>query len=43
MLEFLGLKDDNPEHDLEEALIQRLEHFLLELSDDFALSGLILR
>ncbi len=36
VLEFLGLKDEYSEHELEEALIQRLEHFLLELGDDFA-------
>ena len=30
------LKDEYSEHELEEALIQRLEHFLLELGDDFA-------
>jgi predicted nuclease of restriction endonuclease-like (RecB) superfamily len=36
VLEFLGLKDEYSEHDLEEALIRRLEHFLLELGDDFA-------
>jgi predicted nuclease of restriction endonuclease-like (RecB) superfamily len=36
VLEFLGLKDEYSEHDLEEALIRRLEHFLLELGEDFA-------
>jgi predicted nuclease of restriction endonuclease-like (RecB) superfamily len=36
VLEFLGLKDEYSEHELEEALILRLEHFLLELGDDFA-------
>jgi predicted nuclease of restriction endonuclease-like (RecB) superfamily len=36
VLEFLGLKDEYSEHELEEALIRRLEHFLLELGDDFA-------
>ncbi len=36
VLEFLGLKDEYSEHELEEALIQHLEHFLLELGDDFA-------
>ncbi|NUM81941.1 DUF1016 domain-containing protein [bacterium] len=39
VLEFLGLKDEYSENDLEEALIQRLEHFLLELGDDFAFVG----
>jgi predicted nuclease of restriction endonuclease-like (RecB) superfamily len=36
VLEFLGLKDEYSEHELEEALIRHLEHFLLELGDDFA-------
>jgi len=36
VLEFLGLRDEYSEHELEEALILRLEHFLLELGDDFA-------
>lgn len=36
VLEFLGLKDEYSENDLEEALIQHLETFLLELGDDFA-------
>ncbi len=36
MLEFLGLEDEYSEHPLEEALIPRLEQFLLELGDDFA-------
>ncbi len=35
VLEFLGLKDEYSESDLEEALILRLEHFLLELGGDF--------
>ncbi len=35
-LEFLGLKDEYSESDLEEALILHLEHFLLELGSDFA-------
>lgn len=39
ILEFLGLKDEYSESDLEEALIQRLEHFLLELGDDFTFVG----
>ena len=36
VLEFLGLKDEYSETDLEEALIQHLTDFLLELGDDFA-------
>ena len=36
VLEFLGLKDEYSEHELEEALIQHLESFLLELGADFA-------
>jgi predicted nuclease of restriction endonuclease-like (RecB) superfamily len=36
VLEFLGLKDEYSENDLEEALISHLEIFLLELGDDFA-------
>lgn len=39
VLEFLGLKDEYSETDLEEALIQRLEQFLLELGDDFTFVG----
>ncbi len=35
VLEFLGLKDEYSERDLEEALIQHLESFLLELGPDF--------
>ena len=35
VLEFLGLKDEYSESDLEEALINRLEDFLLELGGDF--------
>ena len=35
-LEFLGLKDEYSENALEEALIHRLEEFLLELGNDFA-------
>lgn len=35
MLEFLGLKDEYSEKELEEALIHHLEHFLLELGGDF--------
>src|SRR5208282_3574591 len=36
VLEFLNLKDEYSESDLEEALIQHLTDFLLELGDDFA-------
>jgi predicted nuclease of restriction endonuclease-like (RecB) superfamily len=36
ILEFLNLKDEYSETDLEAALIGRLEHFLLELGSDFA-------
>jgi len=36
VLEFLGLKDEYSESGLEEALILHLEHFLLELGNDFA-------
>lgn len=36
VLEFLGLKDEYSESDLEEALIRHLETFLLELGSDFA-------
>src|SRR3990170_4750258 len=36
MLEFLGLKDEYSESQLEEALIRHLEHFLLELGIGFA-------
>jgi predicted nuclease of restriction endonuclease-like (RecB) superfamily len=39
VLEFLGLKDEYSESDLEEALIQRLESFLLELGGDFTFVG----
>lgn len=39
VLEFLDLKDEYSESDLEEALIRRLEDFLLELGDDFAFVG----
>jgi predicted nuclease of restriction endonuclease-like (RecB) superfamily len=39
VLEFLGLKDEYSESDLEEALIQHLTDFLLELGDDFAFVG----
>ena len=36
VLEFLGLRDEYSEADLEEALIRHLEAFLLELGGDFA-------
>jgi len=36
VLEFLNLKDEYSESDLEAALIRHLEAFLLELGDDFA-------
>jgi predicted nuclease of restriction endonuclease-like (RecB) superfamily len=36
VLEFLDLKDEYSESELEEALIQHLTDFLLELRDDFA-------
>ena len=39
VLEFLDLKDEYSESDLEEALIQHLETFLLELGDDFCFIG----
>src|ERR1700686_2147182 len=39
VLEFLNLKDEYSESDLEEALIQPLMDFLLELGDDFAFIG----
>ena len=38
-MEFLGLKDEYSESDLEEALILHLEKFLLELGNDFAFVG----
>ncbi len=39
VLEFLGLKDEYSETDLEEALICHLETFLLELGGDFCFIG----
>lgn len=39
VLEFLNLKDQYSETDLEEGLIQNLTDFLLELGDDFAFVG----
>ena len=39
VLEFLNLKDEYSESELEEALIQHLAEFLLEMGDDFAFVG----
>ena len=39
VLEFLGLKDEYSETDFEEALVQHLEAFLLELGGDFTFVG----
>lgn len=39
VLEFLGLRDEYSESDLEDALIHHLETFLLELGNDFAFVG----
>ena len=39
VLEFLDLKDEYSESELEEALIRHLADFLLELGDDFAFVG----
>lgn len=39
VLEFLDLKDEYSESELEEALLRHLEKFLLELGDDFAFVG----
>jgi len=39
VLEFLGLRDEYSESDLEEALVRHLETFLLELGNDFAFVG----
>lgn len=39
VLEFLGLRDEYSETDLEEALIRHLETFLLELGGDFCFAG----
>ncbi len=38
-LEFLGLKDEYSESDLEESLVHRLEDFLMELGGDFTFVG----
>jgi predicted nuclease of restriction endonuclease-like (RecB) superfamily len=39
VLEFLGLKDEYSESELEEALVRHLEAFLMELGNDFAFVG----
>lgn len=39
ILEFLNLKDEYSESDLEEALLNHLMDFMLELGDDFAFVG----
>jgi len=39
VLEFLDLKDEYSESDLEEALVRHLESFLMELGDDFTFVG----
>jgi len=39
VLEFLGLKDEYSESDMEDALIQHMTDFLMELGDDFAFIG----
>ena len=39
VLEFLDLKDEYSENDLEEALIRHIESFLLELGGDFTFVG----
>ncbi len=39
VLEFLELKDEYSESDFEEALINHLMDFMLELGDDFAFVG----
>lgn len=39
VLEFLDLKDEYSETDMEEALVRRLEAFLLELGGDFCFMG----
>ena len=39
VLEFLGLKDEYSETQLEDALVRHLESFLLELGNDFAFVG----
>lgn len=39
LLDFLDLKDNFSEHDLESAILAELERFLLELGSDFAFMG----
>ena len=39
VLEFLNLKDEYSELDLEEAIIKHLQNFLLEMGADFAFVG----
>ena len=39
VLEFLDLKDEYSENELEEALVKKLEEFLLELGSDFTFVG----
>ena len=39
VLEFLDLRDEYSENDLEDALIRHLETFLMELGDDFCFMG----
>jgi predicted nuclease of restriction endonuclease-like (RecB) superfamily len=39
VLEFLGLRDEYSETDLEDGLIRHLENFLLELGNDFTFVG----
>lgn len=39
VLEFLGLRDEYSETDLEDGLVRHLESFLLELGNDFAFVG----
>lgn len=39
VLEFLGLKDEYSETQMEEAIIRKLEAFLLEMGNDFAFVG----
>ncbi len=39
VLEFLGLKDEYSENELEEAILRHIEEFLLELGSDFTFVG----
>lgn len=41
--EFLNLKDDYSERDLEAALVANLEAFLMELGGDFTVRGVLRR